>query len=102
MAIRKSYTDAVVVSGTRQDWMGKCCASLESGKFKNIKVSEALFQISADYKKFPTYGDIQITLTPEGSDTRLTIAITAAVDNIYAIFRSPGKHILKIFKDNLS
>ena len=101
MAIRKGYAESLVVGGIRDDWMKKCVTALEAGKFNNINVSEAFFQISADYKKFPTYGDIQITLHEDGTDTGLNIAVTAAVDNIYALFRSPGKYIIRIFKDNL-
>jgi len=40
-----------------------------------------------------------VTLTPaaEGS-TRLSVAVTSNVDNIYALFRSPGRRITDAFK----
>ena len=101
MSIRKSMQEEMVVSGTRDDWMSKCSNALEAGGFTKVAKNTTLFQVTADYKKFMTWGSISVTLTPAGSDTKITVVSTANVDNIYALFKSPNKAILSAFKDCL-
>ena len=102
MAIRKSKQEEMVVPGAREEWMQKCVAALESSRFTKVTENAALFQITANYKKFMTWGTVLVTLTPSGTDTKITAVSTANVDNVYALFRSPNKVILSAFKKGLA
>ena len=46
-------------------------------------------------------GEIKITLFPQDQGTKLSIDCMANVDNIYALFKSPGRAILEKFTENL-
>jgi hypothetical protein len=102
MAIRKSKEEAFVIDGDRELWLQRCQMALEQGGFSDIKVSAALWQLQAQYRKLTIWGSIDITLLPvsEGQ-TNITVAVTSNVDNIYALFRSPGRKILEAFKEGL-
>ena len=102
MAVRKSLQEEMVVTGNREDWLKKCATALESQGFTKVVTNSTLFQIEANYKKAITWGEILITLTPAGNDTKITAKSTANVDNIYALFNSPNKKILSEFKKGLS
>ena len=91
----------MVVSGIREEWLQKCVGSLELSGFTGVTTNETLYQIEANYKKFNTWGTIQITLTPAGNDTRIIAIATANVDNIQALFKSPNRTILSKFKEGL-
>jgi hypothetical protein len=101
MAIRKTVEEEIVVSGSREDWLDKCTSTLEKNGFTQIIKSKALYQIEANYKKFTIWGSIQVALMPVGSDTKIKATATANVDNIYALFKSPGKTVLAKFKEGL-
>jgi len=102
MAIRKSKEETFVVEGDRDVWLQNCQAALEQGGFSDIKVLATLWQIQARYRKLTIWGSIDITLLPEGeSASRITAVVTSNVDNIYALFRSPGMKILEAFKEGL-
>lgn len=101
MAIRKSVEENFVVSGKREDWLTKCDNSLKSNGFKNIKTSNTIFQITADYKKATCVGEILVTLQPDGDNTKINAKATANTDNIFALFKSPGKTILEAFKSGI-
>jgi hypothetical protein len=102
VAIRQSVDESFVVSGDREEWLDRACDALERQRFTKVRVSESLYQIEANYKKMTTWGDIQITLTPVGdTETRLDVTATAGVDNIFALFRSPGRKIISEFKSGL-
>lgn len=75
---------------------------MEQGGFSDIKADTTLWQLQARYRKPTTWGWIDITLSPvsEG-ETRITVVVTSNVDNIYALFRSPGRKILEVFKEGL-
>ena len=63
---------------------------------RSRRVSEALGQLSGDYKKATVWGSLQVTLLPEGeAQTRLDLEATANVDNVFAAFGSPGKKIIE-------
>lgn len=102
MAIRKSKEEVFVVDGDRELWLQRCQAALERGRFSDVNVSAALWQLQARYRKLTTWGSIDITLLPvsEGQ-TKVTVVVTSNVDNIYALFRSPGTKILEAFKEGL-
>ena len=104
MAVRKSIEESLVVDGPRADWLQKCRTALETQGFTRVEANETLGQITANYKKATTWGDLLLTLTPEGSSdaTRITAKATANVDNLFAAFRSPGQKIIDQFKAGLS
>lgn len=99
MAIRKSLTEDVYVVGSREEIRAKIYKALELAGFVNIQKLDLIEQISAKYHRFPYWGTIEITLL-ESSDDRIhvRIFISANIDNIYALFVSPGKKISEKFK----
>jgi hypothetical protein len=102
MAIRKNKEEVFVVDGDRELWLKRCQAALEGGGFSDIKVSAALWQLQARYRKLTIWGSIDITLLPASAEqTTVTVVATSNVDNIYALFRSPGAKILEAFKEPL-
>ncbi|SRR6266540_413158 len=102
MAIRKSSQETFVVAGQRDEWLGRCKEALETQRFTRVAVSEALFQVTANYKKLTTWGDIQVTLRPEGdTSTRIDVEAHANIDNLFALFKSPGRTIINEFKRGL-
>jgi len=102
MAVRKSIEETFVVDGPRDEWLRRVRQALENGRFTSIEVSETLYQARANFKKFTVWGEIKVTLLPEREgSTKLTARATANVDNIFALFRSPGRAILERFKANL-
>ncbi len=99
MAIRKSMEELVRVDGDCNLWMTKVQEALVIGRFTKIKCNEILHQVTANYKKFATWGEICITLiSVESSKTDIHIKTTANMDNIYALFKSPNKTIMDAFK----
>ncbi|MGE5390041.1 MAG: hypothetical protein ACM3PE_03150 [Deltaproteobacteria bacterium] len=102
MAIRKSIEETIVVSGNREERFLTCVEALKKAGFKNISPNNVIFQIEGSYKKATVWGEILITLLPEGPDTRIVMKSTANVDNIYALFKSPTKTIIDKFKEQLS
>jgi carbon monoxide dehydrogenase subunit G len=77
---------------------------MERQGFKRITRSETLYQVTGDWKPIlgTLNGDVQITLLPEGEDmTRMNIKATGAVDNIYALFGSPGERLIAKVKAGL-
>jgi hypothetical protein len=103
MAIRKSKDETLVVHGERKEWFDKCRAALERQGFGHIEIDDQLGQVHASYKKLTVWGSIDITLRPVDADaTEIHLAVTANVDNLYALFRSPTKKILETFKSGLN
>ena len=102
MAVRKSIDDTFVVAGKREQWFSRCKDALSKGEFTAIQANEAFGQIKGDYKKFSVWGTIEITLLPEGENTKIVAKATANVDNVFALFSSPGKKIIEAFKSNVS
>jgi len=102
MAIRKKTEETFVVEGDRQIWFERTRRALDDGGFTAIREQAELWQLQARYRKLTIWGWIDVTLTPaaEGS-TQLAVAVTSNVDNIYALFRSPGRRIMDVFKDAL-
>ena len=102
MAIRKTVEDAFIVAGNREQWIGRCKDALTNGGFTGIESNEVLGQISGNYKKLTVWGSIEITLMPEGENTKIVAKAMGNIDNIFALFSSPGKKMLAAFKSNLS
>lgn len=103
MAIRKSVEETLVVAGERDEWLTRCAKGLMAAGFKDVQTSTVLGQVAGSYKKFPTSGELTITVVPgaQPGHTQLTLRSTAAVDNIYALFASPNKKILATAKAGL-
>ncbi|MER7696796.1 hypothetical protein [Streptomyces sp. NPDC096095] len=100
MAIRKSMEEVLVVAGQREGWLTRCEQGLITAGFKDVRTLADLGQVTGTYRKFPTWGELTITVVPgaQSGHTRLTLRSTAAVDNIYAIFSSPNKKVLEAAK----
>lgn len=91
--------------GDREDWFEECAAVMRRQGFKPVMCNETLFQINGSWKPVigTLHGEIQVTLLPEGDDmTRMQITGTGAVDNIYALFGSPGKRLIAMFKSGIA
>lgn len=103
MAIRKSVEETLVVTGARDEWLTRCAKGLIDSGFKEVQTNTTLGQVAAKYRKFPAYGEIQVTATPaKDGHTQLVLRSTADVDNIYALFSSPNKKILTKAKARFS
>ncbi|MEU1489386.1 hypothetical protein ACIQZN_29570 [Streptomyces sp. NPDC097595] len=100
MAIRKSMEEVLVVAGQREEWLTRCEQGLIAAGFKDVRSLADLGQVTGTYRKFPTWGELTITVVPgaQSGYIRLTLHSTAAVDNIYAIFSSPNKKVLEAAK----
>ena len=99
MAIKRSTEERLTVSGPPQAWLSPCKQALESGGFTKVQVSGG--KITADYHKSTVWGGIEITLQPAGANTIILTKATAAVDNVYTLFKSPMQTILTEFKSRL-
>lgn len=104
MPVRKSVEEAIVVNGSREDWLEKCASVMRAQGFKRVMTDETLFQVTGNWKPVigTLYGDVQVAVLPDGDNTRLQITGTGAVDNIYALFGSPGKRLIAKFKSGIA
>ncbi len=92
-----------MVDGDRAAWVERCHRALDSAGFTKVEARPEFGQVTGSYKKLSVWGDIAITLVPDGdARTRIDATATAAVDNVYALFGSPGRKIIARFKDALS
>ena len=102
MAIRQNKEETFVVAGTVDEWLIKSERALNLGKFTNISVNKTINQLTGNYKKLTVWGEIVVTLLPEGDKVKIHANSNANADNIFALFNSPNKKILDQFKNNLS
>lgn len=100
MPIRKSKEDIFSVKGNAEEWLAKAEQALHKGGFTNIKTNKIHNQITGNYKKMTVWGEITVTLMPDGDNVKINAKSTAAVDNIFALFNSPNQKILDQFKNN--
>ncbi|MDC0037244.1 hypothetical protein OAJ30_01050 [Alphaproteobacteria bacterium] len=101
MAIRKSIKEDIFLSKDINNSIELCENALNAGNFTNINKNTTINQLTADYKKFSVWGEITISLLPNDQGTNIAIECMANIDNAFALFKSPGKTILRKFKDNL-
>jgi hypothetical protein len=101
MAVRKSVDSTFVIDKDREKVLSDCELALEKGKFKSIETNKTLYTLSAKYKTFKVVGEIEITLLPDGERTTVQVKSTGNMDNIFALFGSPGEKIAEEFKLNL-
>jgi hypothetical protein len=73
MALFHPLEEKFVVAGIREEWVKRCEEALRATPhFQDVASSAELFRVSARYRRPPVWGDVQVTLTPEGSgSTRL-------------------------------
>ena len=102
MAVRKSVEDTFVVSGRREEWFTKCKNALSQGGFTGIQANDKLFQLKGNFKKWTVWDSLEVTMMPEGDNTKIVAKATANVDNIFALFSSPGPKIIEAFKSNIA
>lgn len=103
MAFHKSLEETVVLNGAGAYWGPKCVTAMQVAGFTVTVVNEAAGRVEGTFKKATVWGKLVVTLIPAGpSATQLTAKATANVDNIYAVFGSPGRKILEEFKAALS
>jgi hypothetical protein len=100
MALRRSVEETLVVAGGRDEIFQRCQVSLRAGGFSGVEANTTLYQLTANFRNLTTWGELLVTLLPEGANTRLTLKATANVDNIYALFSSPTKKVLNAFKSH--
>ena len=98
MAVRKSSEETLVVGGSREFWLPKCKAALETGGFSKIQMSETLLQLEGALRKMTVCGSIVVTLLPDGGNTKIHIKSTGNMDNLFALLKSPNKAIAAAFK----
>jgi hypothetical protein len=104
MGIRKSYSEEIVVQGTRDHWLNLCEQALNNAGFKKVVPNAILGQVTGNFKPIigTLYGEITVTVLPEAENVRLRIDAVANVDNIYAAAKSPGGRLISKFKDALT
>jgi hypothetical protein len=101
--VRKTVEEAFIVDGPREEWIDRCVAALTAAGFTGVAPNATLGQVSGNYKKLTVWGELALTLKPEGSNqTEIAASATANVDNIFALFGSPGRKIIQQFKSGLS
>lgn len=100
MAVRKSKEETFSVKGNAEEWLTKAEQALHKGGFANVKTNKLLNQLTGDYKKLTVWGEIIVTLLPEGENIKINAKSTANADNIFALFSSPNQKILDQFKNN--
>jgi len=88
----------LVVAGTREELLQKCCDALEAApRFSVVNVSEDQFQVEATYRRPPVWGKLVVTLFPEGTDsTRISARITL-LPNLFTLIFAPQQRILGRF-----
>ena len=88
----------LVVAGARDDWLQKCCDALEAApRFSVADVSEDEFQVRAKYRLPPVWGQLTVTLLPEGTDSTRITASVAVLPNLYTLIFAPQHRILARF-----
>lgn len=90
--------ETFVVAGTREEWVKKCVEALQkSADFRGVETSETLFRITAVYRKPPVWGELTVTLAPEGSDSTRIAAKATTHPNLFTLVFSPEHRILDDF-----
>ena len=77
-------------------------SAIEKGGFSNIYSNQTEKKITANYHKFTTWGNIEITLTQSNDETCVNIKSSAKKDNLYALAQDPSEKILLAFKKQFS
>ena len=103
MGIRKSVEETVVLNGTGAYWGPRCVTAMQAAGFTVSVVNEAAGRVEGKFRTATVWGELVVTLLPAGAEaTQVTAKASANADNIYAVFRSPGRKILEDFKSALT
>jgi len=73
MAIRKSAEEVFVVAGARDDIIRRCQEALTAGGFSGVEANTTLYQVVGIFRSLTTWGEIIVTLLPEGTNTRVAV-----------------------------
>jgi len=101
MAIRKSLKEVVVVEGNRAEWIARCDSAMVDGGFWDVNLSEEIGQVEGRYTKFTVVGQLLVSVRPTFGGLEIEMISTANIDNLFALFNSPNRKILRAFKDHL-
>src|SRR5579862_1416466 len=100
MPLRKTFSEAMVVVGDSDGWLRRCEHALVSQGFTSVQVDPNLKQVCGNYKQpLGLAGDVHVTVTSEGSNTRLYIRVSANVDGLHARMRRPTTKLLEKFRE---
>jgi hypothetical protein len=92
--------ETFVVAGTREEWTKKCEEGLRrSPDFRGVESSESLFRIRAQYRRPPVWGELTVTLSPEGADSTRITARARTQPNLFTLLFSPEHRILDLFAE---
>jgi len=96
--------EELVLEGTREQWLDLCTQALINSGFKKVEANNSLGQVSGNFKPIigTLYGEIKVSLLPEGNYTKIRIEALANVDNEYALAKSPGARLIAKFKEALT
>ena len=98
MALFHPLEETFVVAGTREEWVKRCEEALgATPHFQDVASSGELFRLSARYRRPPVWGDIHVTLTPEGSGSTRITARAMVFPNLFSLIFSPERRILDQF-----
>lgn len=101
MGIRKSKEETFFIKGNVEDVLLKSQEALVRGNFTNVKMNSTINQVTGNYKKMTVWGELIVSVLPEGENVKINAKSTANIDNIFALFTSPNQKILNKFKNNL-
>ena len=90
--------ETFVVAGTREMWFKTYAEALQkNADFRGVETSPTLFRITALYRKPPIWGELTVTLAPEGSDSTRITARATTQPNLFTLLFSPEHRILDDF-----
>jgi hypothetical protein len=87
--------ETFVVSGPREEWIKRCEQAFRTSRdFRSVEVSPTLFRLTAHYRRPPVWGELTVTLTPEGNDTTHMVARATALPKLYMLIFGPERRIV--------
>ncbi|GHH80364.1 hypothetical protein GCM10018793_35370 [Streptomyces sulfonofaciens] len=102
MAIKKSVVDEFVVPGLVGYWLGASAHALQTAGFTGLWSPNPQSEVAARYRKATVYGELRVGVyAASPQDSRIVMTAKANVDNVYALFRSPGRRIIEAFRTSL-
>jgi hypothetical protein len=94
--------ETFVVTGTREAWVTRCEQALRANRaFRGVETAPTLFRVTAQYRRPPVWGELTMTLTPEGTDSTRVTARAATLPNLYTLIFSPERRIVDDFAEAL-
>ena len=101
MPVKKKYEDEIRVGGAPAENIKNVSTALEAAGFKKVVTLPAASRVTGNWKPLmgTLWGDITVTLVADGPNTLVSMVSVAAVDNAYALAKSPGGRIFAKFLD---